>query len=160
MPERFLVDAMCGKLATYLRMCGYDAAYVLDKDAKTESPSTESPSDADIAAWAEQSDRTLLTRDVDLAARVDDGVLLRSRDVEAQLETLHEAGFELSLADPPRHCGACNGRLRRVAPDESLPAGNPNPAETPCWRCSDCGQVFWTGSHWDDVKRTLGRVKK
>ncbi|MFW6382904.1 MAG: Mut7-C RNAse domain-containing protein, partial [Haloferacaceae archaeon] len=25
-----MLDAMLGKLATYLRMCGYDAAYVLD----------------------------------------------------------------------------------------------------------------------------------
>jgi len=28
---KILVDAMCGKLARYLRMCGYDAAYTLDR---------------------------------------------------------------------------------------------------------------------------------
>ncbi|WP_049985848.1 Mut7-C RNAse domain-containing protein [Halobellus rufus] len=172
--ERLLVDAMCGKLATYLRMCGYDAAYVLDRGGErgTDTDSgpasaSESPSDAEIAAWAERSGRTLLTRDVDLAARVDGAVLLQSRDVVEQLETLYEAGFDLSLADPPCRCGACNGELRRVASEESLfdadaslPTGAPDPVETPCWRCRDCGQVFWKGSHWDDVAATLARVRK
>ncbi|WP_336022028.1 Mut7-C RNAse domain-containing protein [Halobellus salinisoli] len=167
MSERLLVDAMCGKLATYLRMCGYDAAYVLDPEdgAGTERTSesastTESPSDADIAAWAERSGRTLVTRDVDLAARVDDAVLLTSRDVVEQLDALYEAGFDLSLADPPRRCGACNGELGRVDADESLSSGMPDPAETACWRCRDCGQVFWKGSHWDDVRATLAGVRK
>ena len=161
MPERLLLDAMLGKLATYLRMCGYDAAYVLDRDVADEQSGTGGdPSDDDIAAWAEGSTRRLLTRDVDLAARVDDAVLLSSRDVREQLRNLHGAGYELSLEDPPRRCSACNGDLRAVDAAESLPAYAPEPAETDCWRCRDCGQVFWKGSHWDDVAATLADVRK
>ncbi|MFD1684531.1 Mut7-C RNAse domain-containing protein [Halobellus litoreus] len=161
MSERLLLDAMLGKLATYLRMCGYDAAYVLDRDVADEQSGTDGdPSDDDIAAWAERSTRTLLTRDVDLAARVDDAVLLSSRDVREQLRSLYDAGYELSLEDPPRRCSACNGVLRAVDADESLPAYAPDPAETYCWRCRECGQAFWKGSHWDDVAATLADVRK
>ncbi|QCC48292.1 Mut7-C RNAse domain-containing protein [Halobellus limi] len=156
MSERLLLDAMLGKLATYLRMCGYDAAYVLDRDVAEGSEAD--PSDDAIAAWAERSDRTLLTRDVDLAARVDDAVLLSSRDVREQLRTLHSAGYELSLEDLPSRCGACNGDLRPVDAEESLPSYAPDPAGTACWRCRECGQVFWKGSHWDDVAATLADV--
>ena len=159
MSERFLLDAMLGKLATYLRMCGYDAAYVLDRDvAAGGSKADGDPSDDAIATWAEQSDRTLLTRDTDLAARVDDAVLLASRDVREQLRALHLAGYELTLEAQPSRCGTCNGELRAVDVDESLPAYAPDPTETDCWRCRECGQVFWKGSHWDDVAATLADV--
>jgi uncharacterized protein with PIN domain len=168
MSERFLLDAMLGKLATYLRMCGHDAAYVLERDVNEESKSeskpesnseTEAdPSDDAIVAWSERSDRTLLTRDVGLAARVDDAVLLSSRDVRDQLRTLYLAGYELTLEAPPSRCSTCNGDLRPVEADESPPAYAPDPAETDCWRCQECGQVFWKGSHWDDVAATLADV--
>ena len=60
--ERVLLDAMLGKLATYLRMCGHDAAY---------------------------------------------------------------------------------------APDDR-----------PVWRCPDCDQWFWKGSHWDRVADVLASVRQ
>lgn len=56
----FLLDAMCGTLATYLRMCGYDVAYALDRDAEADDRLL------DLAA---AEDRTLVTRDRELAER-------------------------------------------------------------------------------------------
>ncbi|WP_144901802.1 Mut7-C RNAse domain-containing protein [Halobellus captivus] len=158
MPDRLLVDAMCGKLTTYLRMCGYDAAYVLEGRVGSEGSTSESPPDDDIAAWAKRSGRTLLTRDVGLVERIDDAVVLTARDTIEQLGELHAAGYALALPESPTRCSACNGELRRVGSEESLPPETPNPAEEPCWRCRDCGQVFWKGSHWDDVAATLTSV--
>lgn len=66
-----LLDVMCGTLATYLRMCSYDAADALDRDVEA---------DETIRKIAAAEDRTLLTRDEDLAARADDAVLLTERD--------------------------------------------------------------------------------
>ena len=150
---------MLGKLATYLRMCGYDAAYVLDERAsgrgETTQPPVDDPTDDEILRRARESDRTLLTRDVDLAGRAEDAVLLSARDVSEQLRELRDAGYALSLADPPTRCGACNGKLRAVDARESLPPDAPDPAETDCWRCRACGQVFWKGSHFEDVAATL-----
>jgi len=151
MSDRLLLDAMLGKLTTYLRMCGYDATYVLDG---VDDP-MDGPTDAEVLTNARRSDRTILTRDRDLAAHADDALLLRSRDVEAQLSELRAAGYDLSLDATPTRCGACNGAVRAVDAGESLPAYAPDPAETDCWRCRSCGQVFWKGSHWDDVRATI-----
>jgi uncharacterized protein with PIN domain len=148
--DALLVDAMCGSLARHLRMCGYDAAYALDRGMED---------DDDLLALARAEDRLLVTRDADLAVRAGDrGVLLTTRDVTDQLRELAAAGFDLALADPPTRCGACNGRLDPVAPDGPVPTYAPDPASTDCWRCRDCGRVFWRGSHWEDVRERLDEL--
>lgn len=146
----FLVDAMCGTLATYLRVCGYDAAYALDRGVEA---------DDEVLAVAETEGRTLLTRDAALAERAGDrGVLLGSRDVTDQLRELVEAGVTLSVADRPSRCGDCNGRLERVSSDASTPAYAPGPETTPQWRCRRCGRHFWKGSHYERMEETLSEL--
>jgi hypothetical protein len=143
---RFLCDAMLGKLARYLRMCGYDTAYALDRGVEA---------DAAVGDLTRREGRTLLSRDADLAARTAGAVLLTERDVEAQLRELRDVGVSLSLPETPRRCGRCNGTLERVDADGGTPADAPDPAGTPVWRCVECGQHFWKGSHWDDVRSRL-----
>lgn len=139
---RFLLDVMLGKLATYLRMCGYDAAYALDRDIEADDR---------IRELARTEDRTLLTRDEQLAARTPDAILLTERAVTDQLRELADAGVELSLAEPPTRCGNCNGRLELATgePPEHAPGG------VTCFRCQACGQWFWRGSHWEAVEERL-----
>jgi len=153
MCDRLLLDSMLGTLSTYLRMCGYDAAYVL---AGTDP--ADDPGDDAIRRRAVESDRTILTRDRDLAARADDALLLRSREVADQLAELDAAGYDLTLDAEPARCGSCNGAVHRIDAGASLPAYAPDPAGTDCWRCRECGQVFWKGSHWEDVRSTLESV--
>jgi hypothetical protein len=148
--DRLLLDAMLGSLARYLRICGYDAAYALDRGVEAD--------DALVALAADEG-RTLVTRDRDLVARTPGAVRVDARDVEDQLRELLAAGFDLSLADEPTRCGRCNGRVDPVGESEPVPDYAPDPAETPCHRCRDCGQVFWRGSHWDDVGRRLARLR-
>ncbi|MEF8800748.1 MAG: Mut7-C RNAse domain-containing protein [Halolamina sp.] len=173
---------MLGKLATYLRMCGYDAAYALDRGIEDDERLRE------IAA---EEDRTLLTRDEQLADRTPDALLLTEQAVTDQLRELVDAGFDLSLADPPVRCGSCNGLLERVAHTGRQSAGErvahtgrqsagervahtgrqsagervddePTPEHVPddemVFRCRDCGQWFWRGSHWDDVEQRLASL--
>ncbi|AUG47183.1 hypothetical protein BVU17_06450 [Haloarcula taiwanensis] len=144
--DRLALDAMLGKLATYLRMCGYDTAYALDRAAEA---------DDDLLAVAAREDRLVITRDSDLAARASESVLLTERAVEDQLRELADAGFRLSLADEPAHCGVCNGPVEQVDPVEPTPEYAPTADDERVWRCTDCGQHFWKGSHWEAVKRTL-----
>jgi len=163
--DRLLLDAMLGKLATYLRMCGYDAAYV-DSDAAPADlvdGSTGSDRDAAIRELASRESRTLLTRDRQLATatagtapRV---ILLTERPIEDQLRELADEGFRLELPDRPRRCATCNASLVAVGPEEPAPDYAPDPATVDCWRCPDCGQFFWRGSHWDDVAETLAGVR-
>ncbi|WP_255150800.1 Mut7-C RNAse domain-containing protein [Halorarius halobius] len=140
----FLCDAMCGKLAVYLRMCGYDTAYALDRGVEADDA---------VLDLSRAEGRTLLTRDRDLAARAE-GVLLTEREIEGQLRELHDRGMRLELAEPTR-CGACNGRLQRVDPAASTPDYAPDSRDEAVWRCCDCGQCFWKGSHWKRVEKTL-----
>jgi hypothetical protein len=157
MPTRVLLDAMVGALATYLRICGYDAAYALDEGVEADDA---------VLELAVEQDRTLLTRDAALADRAPGSVLLESRAVEGQLRELAAAGFELEPADEPSRCGRCNAPLDRVSAGDSTPEYAPEPGSEsgpesegqPIWRCRDCGQCFWRGSHWDDVARTLAGI--
>ena len=147
--DRLVLDVMLGKLPSYLRMCGYDAVYVLDRDIEADDR---------ILALARAEGRTLLTRDRGLAARTDDAVLLTARAVTGQLEELRAAGFRLELEDTPTFCGTCNGVVEAVAADAATPGYAPDPAETDVWRCRDCRQCFWEGSHWADVAERLATL--
>ncbi|GAB7013831.1 Mut7-C RNAse domain-containing protein [Halolamina salina] len=144
--DRFLLDVMLGKLATYLRMCGYDAAYALDRGIEGDDA---------IRTLAAAEDRILLTRDEALAAAADDAILLTEREIEAQLRELRAAGVHLSLPDRPRRCSACNGEVEPADTDDP-PEHVPDDVEP--YRCRDCGQWFWRGSHWDDVAETLAAL--
>ena len=144
--DPLLLDAMLGKLTTYLRMCGYDAAYALDRGVEDDDA---------VLGLAVDEGRRLVTRDTALAARAPGGVPLRSLDVADQLRELADSGFALELADPPRRCSRCNGRLTPVEADADTPSYAPDPAAESVWRCVECDQHFWKGSHWDDVRERL-----
>ncbi|NIB98734.1 Mut7-C RNAse domain-containing protein [Halobacterium sp. R2-5] len=141
---KLLVDAMLGSLARVLRMCGHDAAYCLDRGIEA---------DDEILDLAAREDRVVVTRDRQLADRAPERLLVESKDVDEQLEELGAAGVDLSPA-PGERCGACNGELRDVDSERDLPEYVPEDA-SPVWRCGDCGQYFWTGSHWADVEARL-----
>lgn len=147
---RLLIDVMCGGLVAYLRMCGHDTVYAGDRDLEA---------DAELLAVARETERTIVTRDVRLAGRAEASILLESRDVEEQLAALSTAGLELSLEEEPAFCGRCNGPLEPVESAASTPEYAPDPAETAVWRCRNCGQHFWRGSHWERVERTLSRLE-
>jgi uncharacterized protein with PIN domain len=140
---------MLGTLASYLRMCGYDASYALDRGVEA---------DEEVFSLARSEGRTLLTRDVQLAARAERSLLLTEREPVDQLRELADAGVSLALDERPSRCGRCNGPVEPVPAGTSTPAYAPDPSETPQWRCTECGQVFWKGSHWDRVRETLAGV--
>lgn len=138
--DGFVADAMLGKLVTYMRMAGYDVVYAPDEDAVE---------DEKVARLASRKDRTLITRDVELAEKTG-GLLVESKQVEEQLRELAEAGFYFELAEPSR-CSVCNGTLSQIEAEEE---DVPEDVER-AWRCDDCGKRYWKGSHWDDVRETF-----
>lgn len=143
---RVYLDVMLGKLATILRMAGWDAAYALDQDVEAD--------DAILDA-VDGTDRILVTRDRQLADRAPESVLLVEKDVEQQVCELRDAGFTVEFGEPTQ-CSNCNGGLESVPAGVTTPDHAPAPSETDVWQCEDCGQYFWKGSHWDDVVSRLG----
>ncbi|WP_458206451.1 DUF5615 family PIN-like protein [Haladaptatus sp. NG-SE-30] len=140
-----LLDVMLGKLTTYLRMCGHDAAYALDRGIEDDDL---------ILELAREEGRTLVTRDEALSAQMEDSILIESLDVTDQLRELSALGFDLSLSEPAR-CSACNGVLMRDDSNRTDSFPDHVPDEQAVWRCRDCGKRFWKGSHWDSIERTL-----
>jgi uncharacterized protein with PIN domain len=150
--DRLLLDTMLGTLATYLRMCGYDTRYALEEGVEADDALLE---------LAAAENRRLLTRDRALAARAPEGrgLLLEGREIDTQLQEVADAGIDVEIAGRPVRCGACNGPLERVGAETSTPDYAPDPGETAVWQCTDCGQHFWRGSHWDDVAETLAGLE-
>lgn len=142
---QILLDVMCGGLRSILRMVGYDTADALERGIEADDA---------IKTLAESEGRVLLTRDEALAQRTPNAILLRSKDTDEGLGELASHGFDLTLS-VPRRCSACNARVVELEPDASTPDYAPDPADQRSWRCTECGRVYWTGSHWDDVENRL-----
>ncbi len=150
---RLLCDVMLGKLTTYLRMCGHDTAYALDREGTGDVGIED---DDALLSLAREEDRRLVTRDTALGARTDDAILISTTEIEEQLRELYTAGVDLSL-DLPERCSTCNGRVERVEAGET-PDHAPSIDEQRVWRCQACDQYYWKGSHWDDVRERLARM--
>ena len=146
--RRYLADLMLMRLARWLRMAGQDV-----------SNPPEGGDDSDLIKVALAEERTLLTRDRVLAQRCEkagaDCLLVKSSDLEEQLEELVEAGLSLELN--PKRCTLCNAPLEEVGELEDLddPA---LPEVSPIWRCDRCGKLYWQGSHWRGIRKRLERT--
>ena len=142
--NRFSADAHLGRLARYLRLLGFDTTF------------ENAIADAELVARARLEKRIVLTRDVRLLMRRDvtHGCHVRP---EAPLEQLNFVVERLDLRGsirPFTRCMACNGIIepvaKRAVAHVLLPATLANFEEF--WRCSDCHQVYWKGSHYDRLK--------
>ncbi|MFQ5593361.1 MAG: Mut7-C RNAse domain-containing protein [Anaerolineae bacterium] len=141
---RFLCDAMLGRLATWLRLLGYDTAY---SDA----------SDHELARQARAGDRILLTRDLHLAQRRGIRALqITSDNLEDQLLQVINR-FDLTQSQALSRCPRCNTPLRelpRPAAEDRVPPYIYQ-HHTNFRECPACGQVYWRGSHWHRIRSTL-----
>ncbi len=147
---RFLLDVHLGRLASYLRLAGFDAAYANDA------------TDAALAAASREEGRALLTRDRGLLKRreVERGYWVRETQPRRQLaEVLRR--FDLAgRLQPLARCGRCNGRLAPVgkaAVEADLPPRTRR-EQHEFHRCDRCGRVYWRGSHVARIERLLARA--
>jgi len=147
MEQRFLLDVMLGKLTTYLRMCGYDTLYAQEEGLEADDA---------IRDRAQSSDRTLVTRDRDLAAQTDNAILLTSREVESKLTELQDHGIDIKLPTEPERCSVCNGLVEQINL-EQRPKHAPDTVDY-VWQCRECDQHFWKGSHWEGVHETITTI--
>jgi uncharacterized protein len=153
--NRFMADAMLGRLARWLRILGYDTAY--EKDIPDER----------LIERVLREDRWLLTRDGYLAQRkVLRGrmTLIASDDLQAQLRQLH---LDLKLALEVKHrqgyrCADCNVVLAPISYDEAVPLVPAFVAEQyrEFLQCPHCRRVFWPGTHWHDLRSRVAAIKK
>jgi uncharacterized protein with PIN domain len=148
-PVRFVLDAHLGKLASLVRLAGFDGVMVND--------------DADLAQTAAREDRVALTRDVALLKRsiVRHGYWVRNTDPERQLAEVLDRFDLVDRMEPFARCLRCNTRLEVVDPGaiaERLPP-RIRAQVNDFRRCPGCERIYWQGSHYDALRLVLERVK-
>ncbi len=147
MEIKFILDVHLGRLAKYLRLCGFDSLFSAFYD------------DREIIEVAIREGRVILTRDRLLLKRATraTGYLVRSQYHEEQLrEVFEEFGLKNQVKLFSR-CIACNTLLEEVRKED---IADRLLADTRTYydsfrRCPGCDRIYWEGSHYDNMKKSL-----
>ncbi len=145
---KFIADVMLGKLAKYLRICGYDISYYKDMD------------DASLIDKALREDRMLLTRDKRMLERKeirDDRIkyaYIESKAIKSQLDQMKDA-HNLKLTPNLLRCIKCNRLLKPILKDEAKDHVPRYVFETQenFFYCSGCGKFYWSGTHKKNMEK-------
>jgi hypothetical protein len=149
--REFVADGHLGKLVRDLRLVGIDVVY---------DPAAE---DRQLVEIASRNHRALLTRDRRLLmhAAVKHGYYLRSQNpLEQTIEVLRR--FDLgSILSPFSRCLRCNALLEPAEKEKVI--GQLEPLTKIYYnefhRCTGCGQVYWSGSHFTKLQKRLGQIR-
>lgn len=153
-PEpRFIIDVNVGRLATWLRIMGYDTLF------------PEDASDNELVRIALLEDRVLVTRDAGIAQRravrlgqlrvvhiSDDHLQGQLQQLVRELRLSQEHGFS--------RCVRCNEVLN---PAERADIAHRLPpyvlqTQSQFMECPQCRRLYWRGTHWSNMMAELGRI--
>lgn len=147
---KFVLDVHLGRLAAYLRMLGFDAAY------------GNSASDQELARSSVDEHRILLTRDRGLLMRsaVTHGYWLRETAPRRQTAEIVRR-FDLARRiEPFTRCMACNSPLVPALKEEitgRIPPGVAAGREE-FRECPACRRVYWQGTHYQRMRRWIDEL--
>ena len=144
---RFFADAQLGRLARYLRLCGFDTLYENNID------------DADLARRAAAQRRIVLSRDRQLLMRreITHGCHIRQDRPVEQLAHVIQRCDLANRSRPFTRCMECNGLLDSVDKEDIGPDLKPQTRAyyDEFWRCRGCGRIYWRGSHYRRLQQLL-----
>lgn len=144
---RLVVDAMLGRLAKWLRLAGYDAAFWREG------------SDEALMAAAKEQGRLIVTKDHALAGRRGvKAVLLHSDGLDSQIrEALAALAAHGPAPEPFTRCAECGALLAVLSHADAQGVVPPYVwhTQTEFRRCTGCGRVYWKGTHWPTVEGRL-----
>ena len=140
---KFLVDFMCGRLAKWMRLAGYDTEYY-------------KKGDMGIIKKAREEHRIIITRNSHLAG-LPDVIFLTTEDVFEQLDIILKRFPEKRLLT---RCPLCNTELIKVNREQT--AGN---IPLYVWNihdyfyyCPKCKKFYWEGTHTKEIKSRLESI--
>jgi hypothetical protein len=147
---KFVLDVHLGRLAAYLRMLGFDAAYYTGA------------SYAELVRISIEQKRILLTRDRGLLkhSAVTHGYWLRETESRLQAaEVVRRFDLARSLR-PFTRCMACNAPLRPAVKAGIL---SRVPARIAACHeefqeCPGCRRVYWQGTHYQRMRRWIDEL--
>lgn len=147
---KFIADVMLGRLAKWLRILGYDTTY--------DSNFT----DDDLFFRAHQEKRILLTRDSDLAHRMNPQycLFITEQAVREQVKQVIEQYHLNTEQDLFTRCTLCNDPVRPVL--KKFVAGRiPDfvyNSNKEFYYCERCDKIYWAGSHIKQVRELLSKL--
>ena len=156
---KFLVDAMLGKLARFLRIFGYDTVYANDL---IEYYDIDPVPDINLKEYAISTSRIIITKDLPFYNEIGDkAILLEGEGIYLYLNQLKQKlKVQYKFNIQKARCSTCNSALLEVSNkilieelvkretflnyNEFFQCGNPT-----------CKKVFWNGPHIADINRKI-----
>lgn len=146
----FVVDVNLGRLARYLRMCGFDTVYRNDF------------TDRDVARIAADEQRIVLTRDRRLLHQktITHGYWVRATDPAEQLTEVVDRLDLRRRIEPFHRCLHCNGPLAPVDKEAIIDQLEPLTRKyyDEFYQCRDCARIYWRGSHYEHMLRRFSML--
>lgn len=148
---RFIADVHLGRLARYLRMCGFDTLF------------EQYYGDREIIDLSVSEGRIILTRDKDLlkSKKVRHGHLVHSDVPVEQIREILDACQAAEKIKPFTRCMECNGVMEHVGKDEIIDRLMPKTRDyyDEFKICGTCGRIYWEGSHFHKMKDFILKLK-
>ncbi|HEY9247038.1 MAG TPA: Mut7-C RNAse domain-containing protein [Candidatus Methanoperedens sp.] len=151
---KFITDRMVGRLSRWLRLFGYDTLGIAEQENEDDV----------LLALAEDEGRILVSRDRMLIRRaMKKGIkayLVESQDIIGQLREMQRV-FNIGFEPRMDRCTLCNSTIRKVKADEMEQVMEKDyvfQGDTEFWICDKCGQVYWLGKHWENIREMVGKL--
>jgi uncharacterized protein with PIN domain len=143
---------MLGRLARWMRFLGFDTLYYPDI------------SDSRLIRIAREQNRLILTRDTRLVKikAVKDYLLIKANDSYNQLVEVIDT-LKIKEFNPLSRCVECNGLLIRIVDKKEVKDSVPEFVFlnfNVFLKCSDCGKIYWEGTHPKKFREKLCEVLK
>jgi uncharacterized protein with PIN domain len=148
--QRFILTKELGRLSRWLRILGFDSRYFSGDNTGS------------LVIEALRDNRTILTRNHRLpqlrGARI---LLIKAERLNEQLiEVVGALGLK---PDPDKmfsRCLLCNVELAAVDKEKIKDKIPEYVFQTQDYfvSCPECKRIYWTGTHWGNVQKTLKRI--
>ncbi len=157
---KFIADRMLGRLARWLRLFGYDTLVIKKQENEDDV----------LLKLAEKEGRILISRDRVLVSKARkrgiEAYNVQSPEIMEQLKEIQEK-FKISIEPEMDRCTVCNSMIRKVKPEEMELVSSKEyvfpemlKSGIEFWVCDACGQVYWQGKHWENIKERVERLKE
>ena len=153
----FIVDAMLGKLATWLRLTGHDTFY------------STKVHDDELLRIALDQNRILLTSDSILSRLAKDAgaeiMLVRGTVDEEVASVFLKYGITPEIDPSKSRCTKCNGSLTHIKDEEKEQIKSLVPDQTynhysEFWLCRYCKSVFFQGGQWTNIEEYMTKISQ
>ncbi len=153
---RFVVDAMLGKVALWLRLTGNDTIYSATLD------------DDEALVISAEEDRILLTSDEGLYKRAVERelptMLVRGSVDDRVAAVFHRYSIPPVIDPSKSRCSKCNGVLEELNEENKYRIKDLVYDQTydhydTFWLCTECDSVFFQGGYWENIQKYMTRIK-